>query len=159
MPILTSSGRTAIAEALAARPLHVAWGLGNGSWSTPPAESNNAVALINEVGRRVATQVGYVVADPDGSIILPTGRFTLSGTPTNCLYIRADFAFADASSAVIREVAVFAGTTVNGALPPGQEYFVPGDLTSPGRLVHLENLAPIFRSSAVRETFETVIIF
>lgn len=159
MPILTKSGRIAIAESLAARPLHVAWGLGNGSWTTPPDEDVEATALINEIGRRVATAIGFVTPDVGGSIVLPTGTFAPSVSPTNCLYVRTEFDFADAPSAVIREIALFAGTTTNPALPPGQQYFVPGDITSPGRLVHLENVTPIYRSPAIRETFEVVIVF
>jgi hypothetical protein len=159
MSILTKSGRVAIAEALAARPLHVAWGSGDGSWTTPPSEDNEATSLISEIGRRVATVIGFVEPDDGGSIILPTGTFEPSVTPTNCLYVRCEFAFADAPSSVIREVAVFAGTEIQVGLPPGQDYFVPSELDTPGRLLHLQNIAPIFRSPAIRETFEIVIIF
>lgn len=159
MPILTNSGRVAIAEALKLRPLHVAWGEGDGTWVTPPAENSEATALQAEVGRRVASEVAFVVPDEDGDIVVTTGTFSRSVTPTNHLLVVVNFAFADASSSVIREVALFAGTVVDAGLPPGQEYFLPANITAPGRLVHLENIAPIFRSPAIRESFQVVLTF
>lgn len=159
MAILTKSGRVAIAESLSIRPLHIAWGAGNGSWTTPPAEDVEATALLNEVGRRVVAEASFVNADPTGDIVLPTGTFKRSLTPTRNLYVRATFDFTEAQSSVIREVGVFVGTETNPALPPGQEYFLPADVVEAGRLLHLENLPPIFRSPAIRESFEIVVAF
>lgn len=163
MPILTKSGRVVIAESIAARPVHLAWGTGDGAWLTPPSENPDATALMAEVGRRVASEVSYAVpvtnpGDP-AEIELPTGRFNRSATPTNHLLIVANFDFADASSSVIREVGVFSNTQIIDGLPPGQRYFTPAQVASPGRLLHLENLQPIFRSPAIRESFEIVITF
>lgn len=160
MPILTNSGRVVMAESVAARALHVAWGSGDGSWLTPPAEDAGATALTAEVGRRIASEVAFVVADVAGDIILPSGmRFTRSVTPTNNLYVRTGFDFADASSSVIREIGLFSNSTTDPGLPPGQQYFLPVDVVTPGRLLHLEHIAPIFRSPAIRESFEVVITF
>ena len=159
MAILTKSGRVAIAESLSIRPLHLAWGTGDGAWVTPPAEDAEATQLLGEVGRRVAAEVAFVEADPAGDIVLPTGKFKRSATPTRNLCVRATFDFTEAQSSVIREVAVFVGATTNPALPSGQEYFLPSDLVTPGRLLHLENLPPIFRSPAIRESFEIVVAF
>lgn len=163
MPILTKSGRVVIAESIAARAVHLAWGVGDGVWTVPPSEDPDATALQAEVGRRVASEVTYAVPvtnplDP-AEIELPTGRFNRSVTPTNHLLVSASFDFADAPSSVIREIAIFSNTQVNGGLPPGQEYFLPADIASPGRMLHLENIAPIFRSPAIRESFEIVITF
>lgn len=159
MPILTKSGRIVIAESISERPLHLAWGKGDGAWVTPPAEDPDATELQDEVGRRVPDQVAYVVPDAAGLIVLPTGKFSLSVTPTNHLYMTFRFDFLEAQGEVIQEVGVFAGTVVNTGLPPGQEYFTPAQVQTPGRLLHLENLSPIFRSPAVRESFEIVISF
>lgn len=159
MPILTKSGRVVIAESIAVRPLHLAWGAGDGAWITPPAEDVNATALEDEVGRRTATEVAYVVADVAGDIVLPTGTFSRSLTPTNNLYVRTAFDFADASSSVIREIGIFVGSTMVGGLPGGQQYFIPAEVATPGRLLHTENLGPIYRSPAIRESFEVVITF
>lgn len=159
MPILTKSGRVVIAESIAARPLHLAWGTGDGAWLTPPSESVNATGLQSEIGRRVASEVAYVVPDENGDIVLPNGKFSRSGTPTNHLYVRTSFNFVDASSSVIREIGLFSGTVAQSGLPDGQQYFTPGEISSPGRLLHLENLAPIYRSPAIRPSFEVVVTF
>lgn len=160
MPILTRNGRVAIAEALSQQPLHLAWGTGDGSWATTvPPENVEAVALLNEVGRRTVTTVGFVVEDEDGLIVLPTGSFTLSATPTNNLYLRTQFEFADAQASEIREIALFAGSQMVAGLPVGQQYFMPSEVSDPGLLVHIENFQPIYRSPAIREAFEIVISF
>lgn len=159
MPILTKSGRVVIAESIAARPVHLAWGTGDGAWVTPPSENINAEALLAEVGRRVASEVAFVVADTGGDIVLPTGKFSRSESPTNNLYIRTGFDFADASGEVIREIAVFVGSETDPELPDGQQYFEPADVLEPGRMLHVENLNAIYRSPAIRESFEVVITF
>jgi len=159
MPILTKSGRVCIAESVSLRAVHIAWGTGDGSWVTPPSEDPNATALLTEIGRRTADTVAFVVPDVAGAIVLPTGSFSLSVTPTNNLYIKTSFDFADASSSVIREIGIFIGSVMVGGLPGGQRYFAPSDVADPGRLLHLENIEPIFRSPAIRESFESVITF
>lgn len=160
MPILTKSGRVVIAESIAQRAIHLAWGTGDGVWTTtPPSENPDATALQAEVGRRVATEVAYVNPDAGGDIVLPTGTFSRSVTPTRNLYVRTAFDFAEASSSAIREIGIFVGTVTNVGLPPGQQYFTPGQITNPGRLLHLENKAAIYRSPAIRESFEVVITF
>jgi hypothetical protein len=160
MPIITASGRVTIAESIAARPIHVAWGTGDGAWVTPPSESSGASGLISEIGRRTASVVGYVTPDADGDIVLPNGaKFLSSATPTNFLHVTASFDFADAQSSVIREVAVFVGTILQAGLPSGQMYFTPDQIVNPGRLLQIENIEPIFRSPAVKEFFEYVIAF
>lgn len=159
MPILTKSGRVVIAESIAIRPLHLAWGSGDGAWLTPVSENINAEALLVEVGRRTVSEVAYVIADAAGDIVLPTGRFSRSETQTNNLYLRTAFDFADGSGSVIREIAIFAGAETDPALPEGQRYFTPDQLVTSGRMLHVENLVPIYRSPAIRESFEVVITF
>lgn len=159
MPILTKSGRIVIAESVGSRALHLAWGTGDGAWISPPSEDINATTLMNEVGRRTASEIAFVVPDVDGDIALPTGKFSRSVTPTSNLYVRTSFEFAEASSDVIREIGIFSNSEMVSGLPPGQQYFTPAEIASPGRLLHLEHLAPIFRSPAIRESFEVVITF
>ena len=159
MPILTQSGRVAVAESVAARPIHLAWGSGDGLWTTPPAENSSAVALLNELGRRAVTSVQYVVPDVAGAIILSNGSYSLSTPPTKSLLFTVNFDFVDAPGMVIREVGLFLGSTTDAGLPIGQRYFIPAEVTAPGRLLHLENIAPIFRSPSIRENFEIVLTF
>lgn len=160
MSILTASGRIAIAESIKARPLHIAWGPGDGAWATPPAEDNNATGLVVELGRRLASSVAFVVPDPDGTIEIPgEGFFSETTTPTNRLLVVAQFGYAEEPTAVIRQTAVFVGTEVVAGLPAGQRYFVPGELQSPGRMLQLQNLVPVNRSAATRSRFENLIVF
>lgn len=163
MSILTESGRKAIAHALSLRPLHMAWGSGDGAWVSPPAENASATALQAEVGRRTVTSVEYLVevTNPGDSaeISVPTGRFNLAGAgvKTNHLLITVNFDFADAVGAQIREVALFAGSVMQAGLPGGQQYFIPAQVTDPGTLVHIEHIEPIFRSAVTSETIKLVI--
>lgn len=161
MPILTQSGRVVLAESIQLRAVHVAWGIGDGAWgSTPPSESPSATTLISELARRTANEVTFVVEDAAGDIVLPDGtKWLRSVTPTNNLFVSVEFDFTDAPGSVIREFGVFVGSTVVGGLPAGQRYFLPAQVATPGRLLHLENTAPIFRSPAIRESFQTVVTF
>ncbi len=160
MSVLTESGRIAIAEAIKEQPLHLAWGEGDGAWTTPTAEDVSATALISEVGRRAIFEKRFCTPDVNGEIIVPTGRFTFSdATPTNNLYLSFKFDFTDASDKVIRELGVFSSTVLDGGLPGGQLYFTGSDVTDPGILLLLEHTAPIHRNAATRETFEFVITF
>lgn len=159
MATLTHSGRAALAAALAAQPLHFAWGSGDPAWDTAPEpEPIEATALVNEIGRRRITQVQFVEPDEAGEIVVPTGRYRVASEPTRHLLIRTAFDFGDAPASVIREVAIFAGSVTDPELPPGQFYFEPAQLVSPGTLVSLERLTPkVERSPATRESFEHVL--
>ena len=167
---LTNTGRAAIARAIAGRPLHLAWGAGDPAWDAEDATLPSlvdATALTAEVGRRLATAVGYVEPDEEGDIVIPVA--TGSGTATNkryrqvtgptaYLYIRVNFNFEDASSTIIREVGVFMDTVPAQGMPEGQRYFTPGEISDPGLLLAAEILTPaIARSPSVRQTVEFVL--
>ena len=167
---LTNTGRAAIARAIAGRPLHLAWGAGDPAWDAEDATLPSlvdATALTAEVGRRLATAVGYVEPDEEGDIVIPVA--TESGTATNkryrqvtgptaYLYIRVNFNFEDASSAIIRDVGVFMDPVTAQGLPDGQRYFTPGEISDPGLLLAAEILTPaIVRSPSVRQTVEFVL--
>jgi hypothetical protein len=125
---------------------------------TPPPDVTQT-SLLGELGRRAVDEVAFVVADDAGAIVAPTGRFTLSATPTNHLFVRVRFEFEDAPDAVIREQGLFVGTTTNPALPAGLRYFEPAAITDPGILLIVQNTVPIIRQPSTRETFEFVVTF
>lgn len=168
---LTKTGRAAIARAIAERPLHLAWGTGDPAWDDPEAElpsQVDATALVNEVGRRVASSVGFVVPDDEGNIVIPVGvgadgdvqeaRYSSVTGPTPYLYIRVNYNFADASNVIICEFGLFMDTQVKADLPPGQRYFTPAELESPGLLLAAQIVQPsIQRSPAVRQSIEFVL--
>ena len=159
MSILTISGRTAMAEALIEQPIHMAWGVGEATWDnvTPPPEDVNAVTLLSEVGRRAVFEKRFVIPNNDGDIVVPNGRFSFSDIPTRNVYFSFKLDFEDAADKIIRELAVYTNTETDIALPPGQKYFLPADLAVPGILLLLENITPVFRNAATRETFEFVV--
>lgn len=160
MAILPKSGRAAIAKAIKTQPIHLAWGLGDGAWTTPAAENTLATHLINEVGRRTAMEVSFVTPDANGEIAVDSaGRFSRTTTETNQLYMVFKFDFANAADKVIREIGVFVGTQTAANLPAGQVYFTPAEVTAQGTLLQLENKSPIYRSASTRETFEILITF
>jgi hypothetical protein len=159
MAILTNSGRAALAAAVKAQSLHLALGSGDPAWDAGdrPPEDAAATTLLAEVGRRTVDEAAYVVADAAGTIIAPTGRYTLSAAPTNHLFIRVAFDMADAATATIREQGLFVGTVAAEGLPPGLRYFEPGQIADPGILLLLQRSVPIIRQPTTRETFEFVL--
>ena len=125
---------------------------------TRPTEATSSAALANEVGRRIATQVDFCTPNnASGSIVVPTGRFDVSATPTNNLYMRFVYDFADAAGEVIREQAVYIDTVTDVNLPSGQTYFDATDVTTQGTLLVIQHSPAITRLSSTRETFEFVI--
>ncbi len=158
MAILTHSGRVAMAQSIAIRPIHLAWGSGDANWDTVPVpEPPLATSLLAELGRRSATFVEYLVADAGGALTLGGERFAVSVHPTNLLHMRFDFEFTEAAGADIRELGVFVGTETQTGLPPGQAYFTPGEITNPGTLLALERIPKIVRLITVRQNFDYVI--
>ncbi len=85
-------------------------------------------------------------------------RYAQVEGPTPYIYLRVNYDFADASSAVIREIGVFMDTVTNPDLPPGQFYFTPADLVDAGLLMAAQIIVPpINRSPSVRQTVEFVL--
>lgn len=168
---LTKTGRAAIAKALADHPLHLAWGIGDPAWDDEGVDIPslvNATALTAEVGRRKPAAVGFVEPDEQGEIVIPVEqgaggdvqemRYRQVDGPTPYLYIRVNFNFGDASNQTIREIGLFMDTETDPDLPPGQGYFVPGEIANPGLLVAAQAVVPpINRSPNVRQTVEFVL--
>lgn len=159
--VLVESGRAATAAAVAASAaIHLAWGEGDPSWGiTPPPEPMAATALEAEVGRREMTEVGFVVPDPQGAVIVPNGTFTVSLVPTPFLYLRCFFSFDDAVGDTIREVGVFLNTTREAEVDPAKAYLVPAEIDSPGTLLILQRSAPVLREITTRQQFEYVLAY
>lgn len=158
MAILTTSGRAALAAAITAQSLHLAWGAGDPAWDEAPVpEDIGTTALLNELGRRRVTQTLYCLPSADGELIVPSGRFTVSDVPTKYLYMRFRFDYEDAAGASIRELAIFSGTQLVAEVPPGKDYVVPADIAEPGFMLAVEHIPKHDRSGSVREQFEFVI--
>lgn len=161
MAVLQDAGRTALAMAVASQPIHLAWGRGAPTWdAAPEPEPANTTALVEEVGRRLATFVGYCEPDAAGEIELPSGaKFTVVPGPTRWVYVRFVFNFEDAEGETLRELGVFLGAQPVAGLPAGQRYYTPAQIAQPGRIYTLERIAKFTRNGAVRQTFEYVLPF
>ena len=148
-----------MAEALIEQPIHMAWGVGEATWDNvnPPNESVDAISLVEEVGRRAVFEKRFVVPDDDGDIVVPNGRFSFSDIPTRNVYFSFKLDFEDAADKIIRELAVYTNTETDSALPPGQKYFLGTHITNQGILLLLENITPVYRNAATRESFEFVV--
>lgn len=161
MATLVTTGRAGLAASVAARDIFLGVGAGNPTWdstATPP-ENITSSALMAPVGYRKAAQVSFVLPNAAGSISLPTGRYEVSATQTNYLYLRFTLDFEDVSTATIRETGIFLDTVTEAGLPSGQMFFLPGQVDDPGTLYLLEHVAAIIRTPATRETFEFVLTF
>lgn len=123
------------------------------------SEETGAQALMAEIGRRLVEERHFVEPDPEGEIVVPTGRFHVVAGPSNHLFLRVRFDFEDAAGTTVREQALFVGTEIDPDLPPGQRYVPPQALREPGILLVLQHSAPIVRHAATRETFEFVVTF
>lgn len=160
MPAKQVDGRIAMCELIAAQPIYLALGTGDPAWDdTPEPEPVDATALVAEVGRRIATEVGFVLPDTNGSIETPQGNYTLSDTPTRYLYVRTVFAFEEAADAHVREIGMFVGSVPVEGLPAGQRYFTPDQIAQPGRLLILDRSQNFEGNGAVRPAFEYIMPF
>lgn len=160
MSVLVNEGRAAIASAIAARPLHLAWGEGDPEWDdqNPPAPPVDTNVLLAEVGRRALHSWEYCTPDEEGGIVTTTGRYAISAEPTPHLFLSFKYDYADASDKVIREAAVFMDTELVAGLPAGQKYYSAAQVTNPGLMLSLERLY-IPRTPSSRETIDLVITF
>lgn len=159
MTVLVNSGRASVAKAIKDQNIHLAWGSGNPAWDvTPEPVDVDDTALVAEVGRRKVTVASYCTPNPAGELIVESGRFTVSPTPTKYLYLKFNYDYEDAPTATIRETAIFIGTTVKNTVPLGQEYLEPEDILSPGIMLSLEHTY-LERSISIRQQFEFVIQF
>lgn len=163
MPVLQQQGRIALAKAVAARAIHIAWGRGSPEWDSAPApEPTDTAALVDEIGRRLVTEISFVRPDAAGEIELPSGdRYSPSpgGAPTSWVLLRAAFGFADAKGETVREVGVFFDSVIDPAIPPGQRWVLAASVIEPGDLYTLERRHAEYRSGSVRAVEEIVLPF
>lgn len=159
---LQEEGRIVLAQAVAAMTIHIAYGRGRPEWDgqgTPPAGSGQT-ALVDEIGRRLVTEKLFVVRDPAGTVEAPGGdRYSVSAAPTRLLLIRTTFAYGEAVGQPIREMAVVMGTVVDPAVPAGQYYVEPGQITQPGKLYTLERRNAVVRPANKRDVEEIILPF
>ena len=162
MATLVTTGRAGLAASVAARDIYLGIGAGATSWDANgvPPEDITSTGLLDPIGYRKSAQVDFVLPAANGAISLPSGRYDVSPTQTNYLYLRFTLDFTDASTSTIRETGIFLDTQTNTGLPAGQMFFdAQTEVTADGTLYLLEHVASIIRTPATRETFEFVLTF
>ena len=163
MPVLQQQGRIALAKAISSRTIHIAWGRGDPAWDAAPVpEPVGAAALVDEIGRRLVTDISFVQPDPNGEIELPNGDTyapSPGNAPTSWVLLRATFGFADAQGETVREVGVFLDSEISPAAPPGQRWVLAADVLAAGDLYTLERRHGEFRSGSVRGVEEIILPF
>lgn len=123
-----------------------------------PDPGSAVVALIDELGRRVANTVEHVVPDAAGALQTADGnRWTISPVPTRHLYLSVLFEFAEESDQVIREMGIFVDTVRKVGVPAGQPYLQPANIDDEGMLFLADRIVPITRSPATRQGFTFVV--
>lgn len=153
MGIFPYSSGVAIAQALKQAGIMLAWGDGG----TDPIDPD-ATGLQNEIGRRRALSVDFVVADPAGQInVAGYGRFSVSPEPTNKIVVTTKFDYEDALGETVNELGLFVGTVVDPALPLGQMYFKPDQIADPGTLLLIDHITPFDRTPGVRELIRILV--
>lgn len=162
MSIFTHAGRAALAEIVLSRPIHLALGLGEDSWGTPPpAPDYDVVALKREIGRKKLFRGLFVHPDDHGTLILPGDRkYSISDTPTRHLYLQFLFDYNEGAGGAIRELGLFLNTKAKADLPPTQTFFRPEELENGGTLLLLEHLEnPDTYNPQKKGEYETVLSF
>ncbi len=161
MAVLQNIGRIALAKAVAAQTIHIAWGRGLPGWDDiPQPEPTTALGLVDEICRRLVTEVLYVKPDDAGDIELPSGaRYSVSAEPTTYLLLRCTFGFTDAQGETVREMGVFFGTVAKPGVPEGQRLLLPGDIAQAGEIYTLEHRVANVRTGSTRTLEEIILPF
>lgn len=167
MAVLQDQGRIALAQALMAQPIYLAWGRGLPAWDAAPvSEPVNATALVDEIGRRIASAKRYVTPQTDPNpaapydIKTPGGdKYLYSADPTSCLLLEFQFDYNDAATEVIRELGVLVGSETIAGLPAGQRYFTPAQIKTQGRLYMLDRIPKLIRTNTTEPLYRYVLPF
>ncbi|WP_240939316.1 hypothetical protein [Diaphorobacter sp. HDW4A] len=115
---------------------------------------------MDEIGRRLATEVAYVVpaTEIDGDIELPGKIFYKRvAEPSQFLFVRATFGFDDAVGESVREMGVFFGTQIAAGVPAGQRYLSPDQIADAGEIWSMEFRARMVRDGGTKGNEEIVI--
>jgi hypothetical protein len=128
-------------------------------WTTSvPLPIVTPTGLCRELGRRQVQVVQYVIPNATGEYITPQGQWSQVNYPTQYIYTYVGFALTDAPSSTIYQFGLFLNT-VPAPDYTNAQYITSGQISSPGTLLALENISPIYRNSSSREIHELVMTF
>ena len=160
MALLTNTGKLVLAQVFKSQRYWCAWGTGNPAWDGSGVSGSaysptvNDTALVNEIGRRVASIVEYCTPNANGDIIVPSGKFSASSSRTRYVHLRFQFSLLDSPEATIREVGVFANAVIANGAP---NYITPAYVTTRGDLVAVERFDAVVLQDTPRRVFDFVI--
>lgn len=125
----------------------------------PPPADPTATGLHSYLGWKRVLVKQFVVPDPDGSIQVTTGRYSLSpdNAPTNRLYLETYLLQTELPTAVIKEYGFFTDTVINTGLPSGQQFFANNQITTRGNLLIVSNVEKMVRTPISQEKFAVVV--
>jgi hypothetical protein len=123
------------------------------------ALASGDTALVDEVGRRIASSVDFVIPDANGNLYTPGGqRWSVVNYATRHLYVAVQFDFLEAEDETIREVGIFIDSVRAAGVPEGQLYLTPEEVAAPGYLLLLDRFSGITRSPSKREGYSYVLV-
>lgn len=119
------------------------------SYTAPiPQPDLTSQTLVSETGRVSVGAVQYVTpfdeADEASSFVMVDGaKYALVAGPSRALLFTAHLSATDGVGDPIREYALFSRCAVDPALPPGQSFFEPSQITDPGTLIVSRFRSPV----------------
>lgn len=162
--VLVNDGRVLMAEALQPLPCLFGLGTGNRAWDSENPEPINLDAnqLIAPLGYKKAHAVHFVtpVTDPaePADIVLNTGRYRISSTPTRYLNYVLKMDYTDVVNEV-REYHLYCNPTLQAGLPIGQTWFTPEQVENVGRLLLSERRKSLTFDGTMGAWINFVVVF
>lgn len=111
--------------------------------------------LVGEVGRMAPTGLDYVLpigevenGDPAVSVHIGNELFAIVQHPTRMLLARARLNPGDAAGEPIRTYGLFMSCEVASHLPPGQQFFLPDEVTGKGVLALVAHIEAVPHSGS-----------
>jgi len=129
-------------------------------WTTsPPVPNFDAVAMLEEFGRRKVTQVSYAEEDAGGDIGWDGSLWSTTTSVTRHVYLKFAFETDEAVNLNVYQVAIFVGTVPQGIVPPGQFYLEPADVLEAGTIMYSQYIVPRIFSEFEKPVFEFILTF
>jgi hypothetical protein len=131
--------------------------------TTPPAPNADSTQLYEELCRRLCILKKYVKPDANGPYTTASGSWSdsvaedgVTPVPTRYIYMYVGFNLSDVSSATLYQYGIFLGTTPIAGYEQAT-YLLPNQISDPGTLLAIENIAPVIRTPTTRQVVEVVL--
>ena len=162
MAVLQQAGRIALAKAVAAQTIHIASGPRPARLdAAPEPEPITANALVDEIGRRLVTEVRFARPDDNGEIELPSGAALQRQrhTPPPSSTCARPSASTTPRARTCARWACSSAPRSPRTCRPASAGVLASQLTGKGELYTLERRPRILRSGSVRQVEEIILPF